>query len=219
MSNITPTIGRVVWYFLNHEQRQPWAALIVFVNRNPLAPPAEWTINVGGFDHEGVPFRAHNVPFASAEGDPPAKGDFAMWMPYQKGQAAKTEELEKHIQATQEEAIASARVIDDTVKRFGAVPGVLLIAQERVRQLEEEGWNEAHDDVHSSGQMANAAATYAHCAADQAAGYTGPFVSVPSSWPWDTKWFKPKDQLRNLVRAGALIAAEIDRVQRAMAKR
>lgn len=34
-------------------------------------------------------------------------------------------------------------------------------------------------------------------------------------WPWDRKWWKPSqdDQVKNLIKAGALIAAEIDRLQ------
>ena len=32
-------------------------------------------------------------------------------------------------------------------------------------------------------------------------------------WPWAQDFWKPKDQLRNLVMAGALIAAAIDRLQ------
>jgi hypothetical protein len=38
----------------------------------------------------------------------------------------------------------------------------------------------------------------------------------PPGWPWGTSWFKPSgDDIRDLVKAGALIAAEIDRLQRA----
>jgi hypothetical protein len=37
-------------------------------------------------------------------------------------------------------------------------------------------------------------------------------------WPWDRKWWKPKDRRRDLVRAGALILAEIERLDRAAAK-
>lgn len=34
-------------------------------------------------------------------------------------------------------------------------------------------------------------------------------------WPWATDWWKPSDDpITNLVRAGALIAAEIDRLLR-----
>ena len=38
--------------------------------------------------------------------------------------------------------------------------------------------------------------------------------ACPDDWPWSDKWWKPKDKIRDLVRAGALIAAEIDRLQR-----
>lgn len=92
--------------------------------------------------------------------------------------------------------------------------GIELIAQERAAQVSREGWTPEHDDEHSAGEMAQAAACYAAVACEQAKGEDGPFVHDPSLWPWDASWFKPKDQLRNLVRAGALIAAEIDRVQR-----
>jgi hypothetical protein len=35
-----------------------------------------------------------------------------------------------------------------------------------------------------------------------------------NGFPWDYKWWKPsKDPIKNLVKAGALIAAEIDRLQ------
>lgn len=96
--------------------------------------------------------------------------------------------------------------------------GVELIAAERARQVEREGWTPQHDDAHSTGEMADAAACYASLSSaqsrdvDSCADY-----ALPDSWPWDADWWKPKDRLRNLVRAGALIAAEIDRVQRAEA--
>lgn len=96
--------------------------------------------------------------------------------------------------------------------------GIELIAEERARQVAVEGWNTMHDDDHDSGQLPRAAAVYAHCAAEQARGWEGGFTKLPEQWPWDADWFKPKDQLRNLVRAGALIAAEIDRVHRAQAR-
>jgi hypothetical protein len=52
------------------------------------------------------------------------------------------------------------------------------------------------------------------CAAElQVANETVP-RGIPIHWPWDASWWKPKDVIRNLVRAGALIAAEIDRLRR-----
>jgi len=84
--------------------------------------------------------------------------------------------------------------------------GVELIAAERQRQMDHEGWSPYHDDTHTRGQLARAAARYA-------IQHTN--VSVTTiRWPWAWAWWKPKDPIRNLVRAGALIAAEIDRIQR-----
>ncbi|HCE9784511.1 TPA: hypothetical protein NH348_003290 [Pseudomonas aeruginosa] len=33
-------------------------------------------------------------------------------------------------------------------------------------------------------------------------------------WPWDEEWWKPKSARENLVRAGALVLAEIERLDR-----
>lgn len=92
--------------------------------------------------------------------------------------------------------------------------GIELIAEERAAQVSREGWTPEHDDEHDNGAMAGAAAAYALCAQEQARGWKGPFT-MPQCWGWDREWFKPKDQRRNLIRAGALIAAELDRIERA----
>jgi len=94
--------------------------------------------------------------------------------------------------------------------------GIELIAEERVRQVAQEGWTPGHDDEHKRGELALAAACYACEDYDPQPTLTAnPFKLAPSHWPWDWSWWKPKDHIRNLVRAGALIAAEIDRLQRA----
>lgn len=87
------------------------------------------------------------------------------------------------------------------------------IAAERARQISAEGWTPEHDDEHSTGEMASAAACYARRAAMQARnpGQQGGPVSF---WPWDLKWWKPSDPRRNLVKAAALIVAEIERLDR-----
>lgn len=91
--------------------------------------------------------------------------------------------------------------------------GTALITGERGRQIEGEGWTAAHDDLHDGGQMAKAGAMYAlperfrsMCA----------LVNVPTDWPWSPEWWKPtpSNRVRELVKAGALIAAEIDRLIR-----
>jgi hypothetical protein len=82
--------------------------------------------------------------------------------------------------------------------------GAKLIAAERQRQIDVEGWTPAHDAAHNAGDLARAAACYALPATWRSANI----------WPWDLRWWKPshEDRLRELVKAGALIAAEIDRL-------
>jgi len=89
--------------------------------------------------------------------------------------------------------------------------GVELIAFERQRQINQERFDAEHDDEHGNGELAKAAVCYALKAA------TGCFGSdfTPIAWPWEPSWWKPSGHpIRNLVKAGALIAAEIDRLQR-----
>lgn len=89
--------------------------------------------------------------------------------------------------------------------------GIELIAEERQRQITAEGWTAAHDDDHDSCELAKAAAWYAlpsnwreHIAKR----------GIIPLWPW-TEDAKPgPDRVRELTKAGALIAAEIDRLQR-----
>lgn len=86
--------------------------------------------------------------------------------------------------------------------------GAELIAAERQRQIEVEGWLPSHDDSHTKGELAKAAICYAEFSYTWCGRFT---------WPWDASWWKPnnKSTVANLVKAGALIAAEIDRMQRA----
>src|SRR5262245_60854275 len=87
--------------------------------------------------------------------------------------------------------------------------GAELIYQERNRQLLVEGWDSEHDDKHIGTELAEAAACYL------SAAIYGYGSRAPVRWPWDAEWWKPNGgQIRNLVKAGALIAAEIDRLQR-----
>jgi len=98
------------------------------------------------------------------------------------------------------------------------------IAAERKRQIEEEGWTPEHDDSHRDGDLARAASAYAFASilTDQqrhsVLGNVNPaffnlcWMLWPLNWSWAT--FKPKDKKKCLVKAGALIAAEIDRLDR-----
>jgi len=92
--------------------------------------------------------------------------------------------------------------------------GAQLIAEERERQISQEGWTLAHDDGHDMAQLSGAAACYAIAGNEAAMGNTI-HAPMPGLWPWSESWWKPSaDPIRNLTKAGALIAAEIDRLQR-----
>lgn len=81
------------------------------------------------------------------------------------------------------------------------------IAAERERQVDAEGWTPEHDDGHDRGELARAAACYAH------GDYDDGFV-IGAIWPWSEDWWKPSDRRRELIKAGALIVAELERLER-----
>ena len=118
-------------------------------------------------------------------------------------------------------AVERAPIQQDSDLDPGPTPGDLLawgsqavldVAAERRRQIEAEGWTPEHDDEHSVGELAKAAACYALVSA----GFN-PDATI-TVWPWHRLWWKPSDKRRNLVKAGALILAEIERLDR-MAER
>lgn len=97
------------------------------------------------------------------------------------------------------------------------------IATERRRQVEVEGWMPEHDDRHINGEMAKAAACYAVENREMFGGYWAGggrdpddyFIPHrPRDWPWHADRWKPSDRRRELVKAGALIVAEIERLDR-----
>ena len=93
--------------------------------------------------------------------------------------------------------------------------GAEKILAERQRQLSEEGWTEEHDDTHQRAQLNMAAHCYGDLAWRQEKGLETELNPPPIDWPWGKEWWKPSDDpVRNLEKAGALIAAEIDRIER-----
>lgn len=86
---ITPTIGRVVWVIRPTDTldiKQPEVGLVTYVHNDHC-------INVAGFNSNGTPFALTSLWLVQDDEAKP-EGNFACWMPYQKGQAAKTEALE-----------------------------------------------------------------------------------------------------------------------------
>lgn len=91
------------------------------------------------------------------------------------------------------------------------------IVAERKRQIEVEGFTPEHDDEHDNWQLSSAAVCYGNM------GNGGPFSHpvagrAPWAWPRGSDWWKPSpDPRRNLVKAAALLVAEIERLDRAEA--
>jgi hypothetical protein len=86
---ITPTIGRVVWVVRPTDSldiKQPEVGFVIYVWNDHL-------INVAGFNRNGTPFSLTSLALVQDD-EPKPEGNFACWMPYQKGQAAKTEAAE-----------------------------------------------------------------------------------------------------------------------------
>ena len=103
------------------------------------------------------------------------------------------------------------------VAQAGQVPQAWLDVQtERRRQVEAEGWTPEHDDAHSHGEMARAAACYALAGSSAPNDGTAALL-VSLAWPWDEQWWKPSTARRDLVKACALGLAEIERLDRAAA--
>ena len=93
-------------------------------------------------------------------------------------------------------------------------PGALAIVAERRRQIEVEGWAAEHDLAHAPGALARAGAAYAVNVWLRNADVqkTRDLRGLPSLiWPWEKSWWKPDGNRRDLVKAGALILAELDR--------
>jgi hypothetical protein len=100
--------------------------------------------------------------------------------------------------------------------------GIERIAEERQRQIEKEGWDASHDFRHKHDELARAGATYALPARLRKLFKNG----KPVMFPFTVEWWKPaahiehgkyydnaEERIRELEKAGALIAAEIDRIQ------
>ncbi|WP_089168823.1 hypothetical protein [Azotobacter chroococcum] len=90
------------------------------------------------------------------------------------------------------------------------------VLAERIRQIEQEQWCPEHDDQYTRGELATAAAAYATSSHWHAIGHKSGIP--PARWPWDQSGWKPTTPRRDLVKAGALILAEIERLDRIEAK-
>lgn len=93
--------------------------------------------------------------------------------------------------------------------------GIDLIFEERSKQVLGKGYTKSHDDEHQRAELSLAALCYINTAIDQMTFPSIAAMLVTSEWPFEREAWKPSDDpIKNLTKAGALIAAEIDRLQR-----
>ncbi len=88
MTHITPTPGRIVWYFQGPGQLQPLAAIVVAVNEDA-------TVNLAVFSRLAEMLSVLNVHLVQPDDEVVPQGRRAEWMPYQVGQAKKHEDAAK----------------------------------------------------------------------------------------------------------------------------
>lgn len=95
------------------------------------------------------------------------------------------------------------------------------VINERQRQINQEFYSTENDDEYEQNELLRAAVCYAENVVRRGWVFDsnfGPDVyreeEVPDLWPWDLDFWKPKNPRRDLVRAAALIIAEIERIDR-----
>jgi hypothetical protein len=99
-----------------------------------------------------------------------------------------------------------------------------LITEERRRQVKEKGYDDKRDDSQDTGELIQAAQCYLDHVSlnskvmDISDSYNNNLklyrnVNRPENWPpeWTPESWNPDSPIRDLVKAAALIAAEIDR--------
>lgn len=85
------------------------------------------------------------------------------------------------------------------------------VLAERQRQISAEGWTPDHDDEHGDSSLSMAAVCYVLGRTTLRALEWSPDIML---WPWEKESWKPSDPRRNLTKAGALILAEMERLDR-----
>lgn len=212
-------VTRLERYWEQSKALGDWRSRNLRLSHEPPAAPKEWrcfhcdevcTDHASALEHFGIDRHC----------DPICKVDRAEYRRMEKRNIEHTledTELHRALEAKSAEMITAVRKAEEEGYNKGLADGRGLaqppspalrdVAAERERQKSIEGWTPEHDDEHSNGELARAAACYAL----EHQGWRG----FSHSWPWSPEWWKPRDRRRNLVRAGALILAEIERMDRA----
>lgn len=117
------------------------------------------------------------------------------------------------------EAFLNVEQFRDFAEKINMSMAIFDVLIERHRQRAEERFTHEHDDRHINGELAAAAACYTLASlplseqkiAEYAASFLGPI------WPWRWSMWKPKSPRENLVKAAAMMLAEIERLDRMVA--
>jgi hypothetical protein len=123
--------------------------------------------------------------------------------------------IERHISDTdlkdRYDIVVPIELVDYKILDPATPTGIDLIKEERRRVIHEEGFTVDNDKIYEDEQLSFAAATYALPAMVDKT----PCFKRIHLWPWSPMWWKPSpdDRIKELKKAGQLIAAEIDRLQ------
>ncbi|EPG5063287.1 hypothetical protein MWT08_005513 [Pseudomonas aeruginosa] len=198
-------LGQSVWQKIERLTQERDAALarvaelerqepVALANRGLHAFWVKWTEAAAGLYGPGI--KLYAAPVAQAQHSVPVA----------------REQLERLVRIL--DAHNYAKDAEALMALLAAAPGKevpqawLDVQAERRRQVEAEGWTPEHDDLYCAAELPRAAAAYI---------LNGANDEAPAIWPFVTKWWKPRDARSNYVRAGALILAEIERLDRAAA--
>lgn len=105
-------------------------------------------------------------------------------------------------------------------QQLGQSKATLDVVAERQRQISAENYTPDQDDAYTQNELTRAAEGYIHTVVSRGWTYESnpndyECEEIPPFWPWADEHWKPKSPRRDLVRAAALIIAEIERIDRA----
>ncbi len=134
------------------------------------------------------------------------------WSKYRPAALAAMQEADREARPAQPTLAAGT----DEALRVAIVPSKAAqdVFEERRRQVDVEGWTPKHDDEHARGELLDAALCYVQRRSDARIFSRPVEPTAPARWPWELSWWKPKDERHDLVKAGALILAELERLDR-----